>query len=84
MNDDYQYLVGRIQDALANDPRVNKLDVKITVRQGRVHLTGQTSSEERRQSITLVVKEVAPDMEVRNEMTLIEISRPSQPEVICD
>jgi osmotically-inducible protein OsmY len=84
MNADYQYLVGKIQQALATDSRVNKLDVKITVRQGRVHLTGQTSSEERRQAITRVVSEAAPDMEVRNELTVIVVSEPAQPEVISD
>lgn len=84
MNSDYQYLVGRIQQALANDPRASKLDVKITIRQDRIHLTGQTSSEERRRAITMVVSETVPDMEVRNELTLIEVFQPAEPEVISD
>jgi osmotically-inducible protein OsmY len=84
MNLDYQYMVGRIQNALATDPRTNKQDVKVMIRNGRVHLSGQTSTEERRQTIAAVVSEIAPDLEVRNELTIIELSEPAAPEVICD
>ncbi|HSE97750.1 MAG TPA: BON domain-containing protein [Blastocatellia bacterium] len=84
MNADYQYMVGKIQQALATDPRVNKLDVKIMIIQGRVHLTGSTSSEQRKRAIAQVVSETVPGLEVRNDLSVIEISQPSPPEVICD
>jgi hypothetical protein len=84
MNADYHYLVGKIQNALATDPRVNKLDVKIMVRGDRVHLTGQTSTEERRRVIAEVVSETVPELEVRNELTVLEITEPAGPEVISD
>lgn len=84
MNLDYQYMVGRIQNALATDPRTNKQDVKVMIRNGRVHLSGQTSTEERRQIIAAVVSEIVPDLEVRNELTVIDLSEPAAPEVICD
>ena len=84
MNADYQYLVGKIQAALANHPRTNKLDVKIMIAGGRIHLTGQTSTEERRRAIAEVVAEAVPDMDVRNELTVIEIGSTCQAEDICD
>lgn len=84
MNLDYQYMVGRIQNALATDPRTNKQDVKVMISNGRVHLSGETSTEERRQTIAAVVSEVVPDLEVRNELTIIELSEPAAPEVISD
>ena len=84
MNADYHYLVGKIQNALATDPRVNKLDVKIMVIGSRIHLTGHTSTEERRRIIAEVVSETAPDMEVRNELSVISVAEPAQPEVISD
>lgn len=84
MNTDYQYLVGKIQNALATDPRVNKLDVKIMIRGGKVHLTGQTSTEDRRHAIAAVVAEVVPELEVRNELTVIEVTGPAEPEIIND
>jgi osmotically-inducible protein OsmY len=84
MNADYHYLVGKIQNALATDPRVNKLDVKIMIVGGKIHLMGQTSTEERRRIISEVVSETVPDMEVRNELSVIAIAEPAQPEVIGD
>ena len=84
MNADYQYLVGKIQAALANHPRTNKLDVKIMIAGGRIHLTGQTATEERRRAIAEVVAETVPDMDVRNELTILHIGDPVQAEEICD
>ncbi|HEX8183448.1 MAG TPA: BON domain-containing protein [Blastocatellia bacterium] len=84
MNADYHYLVGKIQNALATDPRVNKLDVKIMVIGGKVHLMGHTSTEERRRVIGEVVTETVPEMEVRNELAIIAVAEPAEPEVISD
>lgn len=84
MNLDYHYLVAKIQNVLATDPRVNKLDVKVMVCAGKIHLMGQTSTEERRLLISQVVSEMVPDMEVRNELTVIEVGEPAQAEAIRD
>ncbi len=84
MNADYQYLVGKIQTALATDSRTNKLDVKVMIAGGKIHLMGQTSTEERRRAIAAVVAETVPDMDVRNELTLVQIGEPLAPEDICD
>jgi osmotically-inducible protein OsmY len=84
MNAEYQYLVGRIQNALATDPRVNKLDVKVNIIGGRIHLTGHTSTEERRRMIAEVVSETVPELEVRNELTVMEVAEAAAPEVIRD
>jgi len=84
MNTDYQYLVGRIQAALAAHPRTNKLDVKVMIAGGKIHLMGRTSTEERRHAIAEVVAEAVPDMDVRNELTVIEIGSPCQAEDIGD
>ena len=82
MNADYQYLIGKIQNALATDPRVNKLDVNIKIIAGKVHLMGQTSTEVRRRVIAEVVKETVPELEVRNELTVLEVTEAVQAEVI--
>ena len=84
MNVDYQYLVGKLQHALATDERVNMLDVKVMVFSDRIHLTGQVTTEERRRAIAEVVAEILPGVEVRNELTVLEVNHPSQPEVIHD
>jgi len=84
MNADYQYIVAKIQSALAEDPRVNMLDIKIMVIQNRVHLMGEVMSEERRTAAGAVVSAVVPGIEVRNELRILEVSRPAEPEVIID
>jgi osmotically-inducible protein OsmY len=84
MNVDYQYLVGKLQQALANDHRVNMLDVKVIVCSGKIHLSGQVANEERRRAVAEVVAEIFPGLEVRNELTVLEVNHPSQPEVIHD
>jgi osmotically-inducible protein OsmY len=83
MTTEPEYLIGKIRNALATDPRVCKQDVDITIHEGRVHLAGYTSTEERRQHIAEVAAEVAADFEVVNEVTVIEVEGPSRPEVIA-
>ncbi|HMG36742.1 MAG TPA: BON domain-containing protein [Blastocatellia bacterium] len=84
MESNEQYLIGKVQRALATDPRVHKQDVTVTVCGSRIHISGQTSTNDRRRAIELVVSETVPEMEVRNELTVIEIAGPAQPEMIRD
>ncbi len=81
MNVDYQYLVGKLQQALAADPRVNMLDVKVMVFSDKVHLNGQVATEERRKAVAEVVAELLPGIKVRNELTVLEVNHARQPEV---
>jgi hypothetical protein len=78
-----QYVIGMIQTALATDSRIHKQDVQVAIRGERIHLTGQTSTEERRRLIETVVAEKVPEWEIRNEITVLEIAPPAQPETIC-
>jgi osmotically-inducible protein OsmY len=84
MNSDYQYLVGELQHALATDQRVNMLDIKVIVRSGKIYLIGQVSTEQRRRGVESVVSELLPGIEVRNELTVLEIKTPPAPEIIHD
>lgn len=81
---EYQYLVGKLQEALANDPRVNALDIKAVVTGGRVHLTGQVPTAERRDAVDRVAAELLPDVPVRNDVTVLELSEAAGPERIDD
>jgi Icc-related predicted phosphoesterase len=84
MNVEYQYLVGKLQEALATDPRVNALDVKVIICGDKVHLTGEVHTEERREAVAEVVAEILPGAEVRNELTVCELSQAFPPEVIIE
>ncbi len=82
MNAEYQYLVGKLGHALATDPRVNALDVKVRVCGDKIHLTGEIPTEERRDAATLVVVELAPGVEVLNELTVYELNPTTTAEAI--
>ena len=84
MDLEYQYLVGKLQEALAVDPRVNALDIKIMIAHGRLHLTGQVPTEERRAAVQRVAEEMLPQLEVRNEITVLELSEAGKPEAVGD
>jgi hypothetical protein len=71
MDHNYQYIVARLQEALAADARVSTLDIRITVHGGKVHLTGEVGSEERREALTAVASAVLPGTPIYNEVTVI-------------
>jgi osmotically-inducible protein OsmY len=67
-----EYLVARIRQALATDPRTGELELDIEVVGDRIYLTGTVATEERREAVEAVVREVAPDQEVSNGLGLPE------------
>jgi osmotically-inducible protein OsmY len=84
MNHEYQYFIGKLQEALAVDDRVNALDIKITIAHGRVHLTGEVPTEERRAAVQRIAQEMLPDLEVRNDITVLELAHAAKPEAVDD
>jgi osmotically-inducible protein OsmY len=74
-----KYLVQRIRDVLAADPRVGELHIDVTIRGDRVFLTGAVPTSERRDVIAGLVREVLPDHQVHNHVTVEAIS--GSPEV---
>ncbi len=68
------YLVQHVREALANDPRVSELHVEVTVTTDRVFITGTVPSEERREVIAAVVRELLPQHHVSNHVTVEPIS----------
>ncbi len=82
MDLEYQYLVGKLQEALAADPRVNTLDIRVVVTGGKLHLTGEVPTEARRAAVNAIAAEVLPGIPVRNELSLLELHGGAQPEAI--
>jgi osmotically-inducible protein OsmY len=70
------YVIGRVQEALAHDPRVNELDVTVTVTGGGVFLDGTVPTEERRDAITAVARTMVPGVDIHNEVTVATLSEP--------
>ncbi len=74
MDMQYQYLVGKLQQALAADVRVSTLDIKVVVAGGRIHLTGEVGTEERRAALDEVVASVLPGTPIQNEVTVMGLA----------
>jgi hypothetical protein len=70
------YLAGRIERALAEDPRTNELSVCVEVKEGIVYLRGEVAGERRRQLVAEVAREVAPGHIARNEVSVMEVRPP--------
>lgn len=75
-----QYLVGKIREALASDPRVNELDVQVTVAGRKLFVSGHVGTPERRSAITTVLRELLPDHEVHNEVQVVTFAETNEVE----
>jgi osmotically-inducible protein OsmY len=71
-----QYSAARLQQAMAEDPRTTELGIKVTVRPGHVFLRGEVMSAVRRDRLAEVVAELAPDLQIHNEVRVSEVAEP--------
>jgi hypothetical protein len=83
MNDELStYDTEHLRDALISDPRVSELDLHVRMVNARLVVTGNVASAQRRDAITEVIGELAPDVEVRNDVSVTDLSAPSGQEVV--
>ncbi len=82
-NEPTKYLVGRLRQALAEDPRTNLLDVQITIRAGKAFLLGQVESAELRSAAEAVAREqLPPGLTVVNELWITTYGAPTETETV--
>ena len=75
-----QYVIERVRDALAHDARVAERDVHVRVLGPRLYLQGSVTTAERRDAATQVAREVAPDHQVVNDLSVVGYTEPSEEE----
>ena len=68
------YAVQRLRDALAADERVAEMGVQVRLVAGKVFLTGQVATEERRQAVGEVAAEVLPEYELHNDTVVTVVA----------
>lgn len=73
------YAIEHLRGALATDERVAEMGLDVRIAAGKVFLTGQVSTEERRRAVGVVAGEVLPEYEVHNETVVTELG--DQPRV---
>ena len=69
-NEPSQYVVAHVRELLAKDPRVNELELQVTVAGRKVFITGTVPTKERRDGITAVASELLPDHEIYNHTSV--------------
>jgi hypothetical protein len=75
-----QYRVAHIRRALAEDPRTAEMGVRVNVRGDQVHLSGEVTTEQRRDDHEAVLAEVAPDVTVSNDVRVSDTREPGRRE----
>lgn len=68
-----EYAIERLRDALATDERVAEMGLQVRIAAGKVFLTGQVPTDERRRAVGVVAGEVLPEYEVHNETVVTEL-----------
>lgn len=82
MKNTEEYLIANLQRALATDPRVNVQDIKVSVSNDLIRLQGQVTTERRKQAAADVVKELAPQFKLGNELEVVQLKEPNPAEVV--
>jgi hypothetical protein len=80
--DEPEYLIGRVSDALAEDPRVSEVELDVDVEDGTVVIRGSVPTEERRRGVGDVLAERFPQLDARNEVTVLEPPDPPAEEEV--
>jgi hypothetical protein len=75
-----EYLVGELQEALAQDPRTGELGLDVKAVDATVVLSGAVATPDRRDAVLTVAQEFVHDRPVQAEITVTEPSAPNQME----
>jgi hypothetical protein len=76
------YEAAHLSDLLASDPRTSAPELRVTVGGGTVTITGTVATEERREAVDEVIHEAHPELEIRNDVTVLDLSGPPSTEVV--
>ena len=77
-----EYVVGRLQEILAHDPRTHELGIDATVSDDTVVLSGTVISDERRESVLEVAREALHGLPVRDQLTVTGLGPPEDMEEV--
>lgn len=77
------YTEARIQQSLAEDPRVAALGLRVTVRPPKIFLRGEVPSRERRERAGDMVRELMPGYDVYNEIEVTGAGEPDSSEELA-
>jgi hypothetical protein len=82
MSEEREHVAARLREALATDPRVGEIELELEVGPSDVRVRGTVPTEERRRAVAEVLGEVAPDLRLRNEVTIASHREPPTEEAV--
>jgi uncharacterized membrane protein len=75
-----QYWAARFRRGLAEDARTAELGVRVSVRGNHVHLSGEVATEQRKAALEGVLREMAPEMPIHNDVRVSGAAEPTSME----
>lgn len=76
VEDTPQYWAARLRRAIAEDDRTTEMGVRVDIRGHDVHLSGEVACADRRTELERVVHEVAPELQVHNDVRVAAVGEP--------
>jgi len=77
------YLAAHLQETLANDPRVNAPELRVSCGpDGIITVSGVVPTAQRRDAVVEVIHETDPEVQVRNDTTVLDLTASSSPEAL--
>ena len=70
-----EHLASRVRDALAEDPRLNVLDIEVRIVGDGLHLHGAVASHELLEAAAQIARELAPAHTIINRLTVSRCDR---------
>lgn len=71
----HEHLASRVREALAEDPRLNVLDVEVRIVGDAMHLHGELSSAELIEVAERIAHELAPELAIINRLSVCQAVR---------
>jgi osmotically-inducible protein OsmY len=65
------YLLERLQQAFASDPRLNELELEVRSIENSIEVSGTVQTEERKRAVTEIAREIAPGRAIRNAIHVL-------------
>jgi osmotically-inducible protein OsmY len=76
------YLPEHIREQLIHDPRVAEQDLKVQLQEQRLLVGGQVATDQIKERITEVARELLPGYEIVNEVAVVSASEPDGEEPV--
>jgi osmotically-inducible protein OsmY len=77
------YVAEHVHEAMAHDPRLNELGIRVTISGEKAFLTGDVATEARKDAAGDVATEALPGYEVHNHVAVVDCSRSGGEEIVA-